>query len=139
MLSLQIVANIFILPRVILTIVRKAFRIVKYYTLTEFAPRIFFFDIHCNNFKKWLGERGYSERLVRKEILKARSQPRETLFTKEKMSRNDGRVTCTITYYTVFKNIRIVLEELLFYLHQMSSIRKFLQIFSEQVSRTAKV
>ena len=73
----------------------------------------------------------FFERLVRKEILNARSQPRETLFNKEKMSRNDGRVTCTITYYPVFKKIRIVLEEMLFYLHQMSSIKNFLQIFSE--------
>ena len=63
-----------------------------------------FFDIHCNNLEKWLSERGYSEKLVRKEILKARSQSRETLLNKEKMSRNDDRVTFNITYYPVFKN-----------------------------------
>ena len=28
------------------------------------------------------------------------------------MSRHDGRVTFNITYYPVFKNIRIILEEL---------------------------
>ena len=61
-----------------------------------------FFDFHCNN----------SEKLVRKEILKARSHSRETLLNKEKMSRNDDRVTFNITYYPVFKNIRIVLEKL---------------------------
>ena len=71
-----------------------------------------FFDIHCNNLEKWLSERGYSKKLVRKEILKARSQSRETLLDKEKRSRNDDRVTFNITYYPVFKNIRIVLEEL---------------------------
>ena len=38
--SLQIVTNTFILPRVTLTIVRKAFHIVKHYVLTEFALRI---------------------------------------------------------------------------------------------------
>ena len=71
-----------------------------------------FFDIHCNNLEKWLSERGYSEKLVRKEILKARSQSRETLLDKEKISRNDDRVTFSITYYPVFKNIRRAEEEL---------------------------
>ena len=71
-----------------------------------------FFDIYCNNLEKWLGEKGYSEKLVRKEILKARSQLTETLLNKEKMSRNVDRVTFNITYYPVFKNISIVLEEL---------------------------
>ena len=71
-----------------------------------------FFDIHCNNLVKWLSERGYSEKLVHKEIPKARSQSRETLLNQEKMSRNDDRVTFNITYYPVFKDIRIVLEEL---------------------------
>ena len=70
-----------------------------------------FFDFHCNNLEKWLSERGYSEKLVRKEILKARSQLTETLLNKEKMSRNVDRVTFNITYYPVFKN-SIVLEEL---------------------------
>ena len=71
-----------------------------------------FFDIHCNDLEKCVSERGCSETLVRKEILKARSESRETLLNKEKMSRNDNRVTFNITYYPVFKNIRIVAEEL---------------------------
>ena len=71
-----------------------------------------FFDIRCNNLEKWLSERGYNEKLIHKEILKARSQSRQTLLNQEKMSRNDDRVTFNITYYPVFKDIRIVLEEL---------------------------
>ena len=71
-----------------------------------------FFDIHCNNLEKWLSERGYSEKLVRKKILKARSESRETLLDKEKMSRNDETVTFNITYYPVFENIRNTLKEL---------------------------
>ena len=43
---------------------------------------------------------------------KSRSQSRETLLDKEEMSRNDDRVTFSITYYQVFKNIRNILEEL---------------------------
>ena len=44
-----------------------------------------FFDIHCSNLEKRLTVRGCSENLVRKEILKARSQTRETVLDKEKM------------------------------------------------------
>ena len=51
------------------------------------------------------------EKLVRKESLKAKSQPRETLLDKGKRSGNDYRVTFNITYYPVFKNIRIVSDE----------------------------
>ena len=71
-----------------------------------------FFDSHCNNLEKWLSERGYSENLVHKEILKARSQSTETLLGKEKMSKNDEKVTFNITYYPIFKSIRNILEEL---------------------------
>ena len=80
--------------------------------LNRICSKNIFFYIPCNNFEKWLSERGYSEKLVPKEILKARSQSRETLLDKERRSRNDGRVTFNITYYPVIKNIRIVLEEL---------------------------
>ena len=34
------------------------------------------------------------------------------VLRKEKMSRNDDRVTFNVAYYPVFKNIRILLEEL---------------------------
>ena len=71
-----------------------------------------FFDIPYNNLEKWLSERGYSEKLVPKEILKARGQLRETVLDKEKMSRNDERVTFNITYCPIFKNIRNILEKL---------------------------
>ena len=63
-------------------------------------------------FKKCPNKRGYSEKLVRKEILKARSQSRETLLDKEKMSRRYDRVTFNIMYYPVFKNIKNISEEL---------------------------
>ena len=78
--GLQIVTNTFILPCV--TLCKKKNN---------------FFDIHCNNLEKWLSDRGYSETLVRKEILKARSQSRETHLDKEKMSRNDDKVNYVLS------------------------------------------
>ena len=59
-------------------------------SITPWSGNIFW---HCNNLEKWLSETSYSEKLVRKEILKARSQSRETLLNKEKMSRNNDRVS----------------------------------------------
>ena len=62
--------------------------------------------------EKWLTERGYSEKFVRKDILKARALTRETLFDKEKVLKHDDRVTFNITRYPNFKNIRNVFKEL---------------------------
>ena len=41
-----------------------------------------FFDKRCNDLEKYLLDRGYSERMVRKEILRARAIPRNTLLGK---------------------------------------------------------
>ena len=43
-----------------------------------------FFDIHLKKLEKWLIEKRYSEKLGCKEIVKARSQWRETLLDKKK-------------------------------------------------------
>ena len=49
----------------------------------------------------------YREKSIHKEVLKPRSQSRETLSNKEKLQRNDDRVTFNIT-----NNIIIFLKEL---------------------------
>ena len=90
-----------------------------------------FFDIPCNYLEKWLSKIGYCEQLVRKEILKAKNQSSETLLDKEKMSRNDDRVTFDITQYPVFKAVESFYKSCIFYLHQTSSLGHFLQIFAE--------
>ena len=43
-----------------------------------------FFDQRCNKLEHWLHERGYSERVVRQEILRARKIPRAELSEKER-------------------------------------------------------
>ena len=42
-----------------------------------------FFNVRCNSLEKWLTERGYSEKLVRKELLKGRALTKEALLDKE--------------------------------------------------------
>ena len=41
------------------------------------------FDRRCNDLEKWLIERGYSEREVRKQILRARGFSRDSLLERE--------------------------------------------------------
>ena len=42
------------------------------------------FDRHCNDLEKWLMERGYNEKMIRKQILRAREHSRNDLLEKEK-------------------------------------------------------
>ena len=42
-----------------------------------------FFDKRCNDLEKYLLERGYSEKMVRKEILRARAIPRDELLEED--------------------------------------------------------
>ena len=57
-------------------------------------------------------ERGYSSKLVRKEILRARQIPRNGLLDKKKSQRNDSKLTFNVTYYLVFRHLKSQLKEL---------------------------
>ena len=47
-----------------------------------------FFDKRCNYLEKYLLERGYGEKMVRKEILRARAIPRDALLEKVNIRRS---------------------------------------------------
>ena len=70
------------------------------------------FDQRCNELEDWLHERGYSERVVRQEILKARKIPRNELLEKEHNHPEENKLTFNITYYPAFQNTKTILEEL---------------------------
>ena len=57
-------------------------------------------------------ERGYSSKLVRKEILRAKKIPRNELLDKEKSQGNDSKLTFNVTYYPVFRHLKSQLKEL---------------------------
>ena len=57
-------------------------------------------------------ERGYSERMVRMQILKARGESRDSLLERGNTKTSDSKLTFNITYYPAFQNIRSILEEL---------------------------
>ena len=70
------------------------------------------FDKRCNNFKKWLMERGYNEKMIRNQILRAREHSRKDLVEREKPQMSEQKLTFNITYYPAFQNVRTLMEEL---------------------------
>ena len=71
-----------------------------------------FFDKRCNELKKYLLERGYIEKMIRKEILRARTVPRDALLEKVYNQKKKDKITFNITYHPVFRDVRKILEEL---------------------------
>ena len=65
-----------------------------------------FFDKRCNDLEKYLLDRGYSERMVRKEILRARAIPRDILLGKVNNQKNNNKITFNITCHPVFRNVK---------------------------------
>ena len=69
------------------------------------------FDQRCNE-EKWLMERGYSERMVRMQILKVRGESRDSLLERGNTRTSESKLTFNITYYPPLQNVRSILEEL---------------------------
>ena len=57
-------------------------------------------------------ERGYNEKMIRKQILSAREHSRNDLLEKEKQQMPEKKLTFNITYYPAFQNVRSIMEEL---------------------------
>ena len=74
------------------------------------------FDRRCNDLEKWLIERGYSEREVRKHILRARGFSRDSLLDRENTREEQNKITFNLSYYPVFYNVKKILAELHFLL-----------------------
>ena len=70
------------------------------------------FDRCCNDLEKWLMERGYNEKTIRKQILSTTEHSRNDLLEKEKQQMSEKKLTFNITYYPAFQNVRSIMEEL---------------------------
>ena len=81
-------------------------------TLNRICSNNEFFDKRCNDLEKYLLVRGYSEKMVRKEILRARAIPRDALLDKVNNQEKQNKITFNITYHPVFRDVRRILEEL---------------------------
>ena len=69
------------------------------------------FDKRCNELESWLLEKGYSAKMVRKQVLRAREHSRESLLEKVKSESNQDKLTFNITYYPAFQNVRNILPD----------------------------
>ena len=68
--------------------------------------------ICSNDLEKYLLERGYSEKIVRLEILRARAISRDLYLEKVNNRENQNKITFNIKYHPVFRDARKILEEL---------------------------
>ena len=71
-----------------------------------------FFDQRCNQLEKWLLDRGYSDKLVRGQILKARKFKRNELLNRERLDKKDPKLVLNITYHPSFFKLKNVLKEI---------------------------
>ena len=71
-----------------------------------------FFDKRFNELEIWLKERGYSDKLVRGKILKARKSSRSEVLNKRKRVGNDSRFAFNITYHPVLSKLKNELSEI---------------------------
>ena len=65
-----------------------------------------FLDKRYNELEIWLKERGYSDKLVRGQILKARKFSRSEVLNKQKRMGNKSRTVFNITYRPVFSKLK---------------------------------
>ena len=71
-----------------------------------------FFDNRCNQLEEWLSKRGYSDKMVRNEILRARKFNRNDLLDKEKTERSPPDLVLNITYHPAFSRLKHVLSNI---------------------------
>ena len=57
-------------------------------------------------------ERGYSEKMVRMQILTARGESRDSFSESGNTRTSESKLTFKITYYPAFQNVRNILQEL---------------------------
>ena len=104
---------------IIFKLLRVTFLIVKHQSipfsqascLNRVCSENFFFDKRCNEFEVWLKERGYSKKLVRRQILKARKCSRSDVLNKRKRVGNNSRFVFSITYHPVLSKLKNLLSE----------------------------
>ena len=67
------------------------------------------FDKRCNQLEEWLLDRGYSSKLVRNQVLKARKFSREDLLNSTKTPQS-RKLTINITYHPAFSKLKNILK-----------------------------
>ena len=101
------------LVRVTFITVKCQYFSVKPCVLTEFVLRTPFFDKRCNELEVWLKKRGYTDKLVREQILKARKFSTSEVLNKGDNVGNNNRFVFNVTYHPVLSKRNNVLSEII--------------------------
>ena len=86
-----------------------------------------YFDKRCNELEVWLKSRGYSDKMVRSQILKARKFSRKELLEKEQPKNNNNKVVLNVTYHPRFLILSTLLGIYIYYLHLIKNMKRFFQ------------
>ena len=87
------------------------------------------FNNQRNALERWLLEKGYIGKMVRKQILRSREPSRESPLEKVKLESNEQKVTFNTTYCLVFQNVKSILQELHILLKPDQEHKKVFKIF----------
>ena len=79
--------------------------------LNRICSEISFLDHRCNQLESWLKQRGYNDKLVRDQIIKARKHKRDELLDREKPS-TDQKLTLNITYHPAYAKLKETLHQI---------------------------
>ena len=80
--------------------------------LNRICSETAFFDKRCNELEVWLKDRGYSDKLVRKQILQARKVTRTEALNNNNNRKSIDKPVLNITYYPVFAKLKDVLKSI---------------------------
>ena len=79
--------------------------------LNRICSDISFLDHRCNQLESWLKQRGYNDKLVRDQIVKARKLKRDDLLDREKPA-TDQKLTLNITYHPAYAKLKETLHHI---------------------------
>ena len=73
-----------------------------------------FFDKRCNQLECWLKDRGYNEKVVRQQILKARIFTRNDLLNQDSKTKGRNKLVFNFTYHPAYSKLNIFYQILIF-------------------------
>ena len=86
-----------------------------------------FFDKRCNDLEVWLKNRGYNEKLVRQQILKARKYKITELLHSQREEVHKNKLVFNITYYPIFSKLKNILSKI----HLLTPDREHNKVFED--------
>ena len=99
----QIAINISTLLHVTYITTKRELHTAKLSVLIESVQTLF---RRCNDLEKRLIKKGYSEREVRKQSLRARGFSRDSLLDRKNTREEQNKITFDLTYYPVTQNVK---------------------------------